>query len=69
MNDEEKIEEALKEIKKLIEHYKKNVNVLTQQPINDLEKIRKILEYVDRSDDGWIPGVVGERTDSKGNKY
>ena len=42
--NQEKIKEVLKEINELIEHYKKNVNVLTQQPINDLEKIKKILE-------------------------
>lgn len=42
--NQEKIKGVLKEINELIEHYKKNVNVLTQQPINDLEKIKKILE-------------------------
>ena len=42
--NQEKIKEVLKEINELIEHYKKNVNILTQQPINDLEKIKKILE-------------------------
>ena len=69
----EKIKEALEKIDELIKFYVEHKVAMKEgradESIRDLEGIRKILEYVDRSDDGWIPGVVGERTDKEGNKY
>ena len=64
--DKEKIEEVLQEIDNFMkwhgtEKYKQS------DMKNLLKEIVKTLEADE--DDGWVPGVVGERTDSKGNKY
>ena len=70
MNGKEKIEKALKLVNDKIEHLTPHEELTKEEYEHiclTLKKIKKILEADE--DDGWVPGVVGERTDSKGNKY
>ena len=61
MDNKEKIEEVLKIIRE------KGSDPSNYSPSLLLGEIQKILESDE--DDGWTPGVVGERTDKEGNKY
>ncbi len=70
--DKEKIEEVLRIVNKSLEIGKtkgsrpdKKTTIVYLQ--DNMKAIKKILESDE--DDGWTPGVVNERTDSKGNKY